>query len=74
MNKTLIGLKEGMGLFGECIAALINSILLSVAYFMVLAPTALFAKVVGKEFLYLSPGKSSWIDCDETNFRHHRQF
>lgn len=74
MNKVLNGLKEGMTLFGECIATLVNSILLSVAYFLVLAPTALAARLVGKSFLDMKPRKSTWVDCLDTTQRHYRQF
>lgn len=61
------GLKKGQKFFGDVIAGLINSVLLSIVYFLGIGLTSIFAKVLGKEFLELYPDKNAktyWTDLD----------
>ena len=47
------GIKKGQKEFGECIAVIINTILLSIVYFIGVGLTSIFAKLFGKHFLDL---------------------
>lgn len=51
------GIKIGFGNFGQNIATLVNTLLLSIVYFVGVGITALFSKVVRKRFLDLKLDK-----------------
>lgn len=74
------GLKEGSKSFGESIGTLINSILLTLVYFIGVGITSLIAKSLGKKFLDLkidSKKNSYWEDLniDKKNLEDcYRQF
>lgn len=54
--------KKGMEEFGHTIAIVINSILLSIVYFVGIGITSLIAKLIGKRFLEeeLNDSKTYW--------------
>ncbi len=61
------GFKKGMKLFGDNIALIINSILLSVVYLIGVGITSIVAKLVGKHFLDTKINKEAktyWSDLD----------
>jgi len=61
MNKFkefITGFKKGQKFFGEAIATLINSILLTIVYFLGFGLTSIFAKIFGKHFLELKINKN----------------
>ena len=62
----LKGLKRGTKDFGETIAIVVNSILLSIAYILGLGITAIFAKIKRKSFLDLKKENkdSYWSDLN----------
>jgi hypothetical protein len=60
IESFLKGLNSGQKRFGESIAVIVNSTLLSIVYFMGIGLTALFAKIVKKRFLDLKIDK----DCE----------
>ena len=47
------GFKKGQKEFGENIAIIINSVLLSLVYILGVGPTFIFSKIFGKDFLDL---------------------
>lgn len=51
MNNFIKGLKEGQKLFGETIAIIVNSALLSIVYFLGFGVTKFFSKLAKKRFL-----------------------
>ena len=60
------GFRKGMGYFGHNIAIIINTILLSLVYFLGVGLTSIFAKLSGKHFLETKLGKKStyWSDLN----------
>lgn len=73
------GLKDGMKEFGGNISNLVNSILLSIVYFIGIGLTSIVAKIFKKQFLdtKLSDKKSYWLDLNlkKKNIREYfRQF
>jgi len=59
------GLKQGQKLFGEVIAMVVNSLLLTLVYIIGVGVTSIFAKIIGKDFLDKkldSEAKSYWED------------
>lgn len=74
------GFSKGMRSFGDNISLIVNSVLLSVAYFLGVGLTAIVAKVAGKNFLEKktsSEAKSYWSDLNlkKKEFReYYRQF
>ena len=65
MISFLKGVKKGMASFGQNIALLVNSILLTVAYMIGIGITAIIAKLVGKKFLATEKSsKSYWKKLD----------
>jgi Na+-driven multidrug efflux pump len=59
------GFKKGMGLFGEGIATIVNSLLLAFVYFIGVGITSLVAKLVGKHFLEMKRSRkieTYWTD------------
>ena len=53
------GLKEGQKLFGETLASLVNSILLTFVYIIGVGLTSITSKIFKKKFLKLQPDNSS---------------
>ena len=60
------GVKRGMKEFGNGIAIIINSILLTIVYFIGVGVTSLIAKALGKHFLETKMSKkgSYWHDLN----------
>ena len=61
------GLKKGIHNFGQCIAIIINSVLLSIVYLLGVGLTSIFAKLSNKHFLDVMPSKkkdSYWSDLN----------
>lgn len=68
MDKELIhGIKEGAELFGEAIAALVNTVLLTIVYFVGIGLTSIIAKIFKKSFLDLD--KKSYSYWKNLNLR-----
>ncbi len=63
----LEGVKKGQKKFGEPLAAIVNSILLSFVYFLGVGLTFIFAKLSKKHFLDLKPDKSRESYWEELN-------
>lgn len=74
----LSGLKEGQKIFGKNIATIINSILLSIVYFVGIGLTSIFAKFFNKGLLDLELNDGSyWEDLNlgkEDITKYYRQF
>lgn len=74
------GLKKGQKEFGETIAIIVNSVLLSLVYFIGVGITFIFSRISGKHFLDLKPDKSKESYWEELNLgkeemkEHYRQF
>jgi len=59
------GFRKGMKEFGENITALVNSVLLSIVYFLGVGLTSIAAKALGKHFLdKRSRNDSYWSDIN----------
>ena len=65
-KQFFMGFRKGMGYFGHGIALIINTILLSLVYFIGVGITSIFAKLFGKHFLETKLGKKStyWSDLN----------
>jgi hypothetical protein len=80
INEFLKGLKEGQKLFGETIAIIINSLLLTIVYFVGVGLTSIIAKLFRKSFLDLKLEKNSKTYWSELNLskkpleEYYRQF
>ena len=79
--KTFIkGFKSGMKLFGSCISAIINTVLLSMVYLLGVGVTSIVAKIAGKHFLEKDiekKKKSYWEPLDlktQPKDEYYRQF
>ena len=74
------GFQKGMNAFGQCIAIIINSVLLTLVYFIGIGITAIICKIFRKQFLDLKPDKNAityWSDIDLKKRpikEHYRQF
>ncbi|OGJ16077.1 hypothetical protein A3K73_05710 [Candidatus Pacearchaeota archaeon RBG_13_36_9] len=70
MLKELIeGFKKGQKAFGEDIAAIVNSVILSVVYIFGVGLTSIMSKIAGKSFLHKrfeEEKKSYWSDLNLT--------
>jgi hypothetical protein len=67
MKVIFSGIKKGFKEFGENIALIVNSVLLSIVYFIGVGPTSLFAKMMGKSFIDRKPEKKTktyWSDLN----------
>src|SRR3989344_2918389 len=67
IKSFFIGFWEGQKLFGETIAIVINTVLLSVVYVIGVGLTSIAAKLFGKHFLDLKLDdkmKTYWIDLN----------
>ncbi len=79
-TKFFQGFKEGQRHFGESITVLINSILLSLAYFLGIGITSIIAKISKKHFLQLKPDKKTATYWEDLNLskkpmeEYYRQF
>lgn len=63
IDEIIAGFKEGQEEFKEIIGSLVNSIALTIVYFLAIAPTSFFMKLSGKKFLDLkieSNKKTYW--------------
>lgn len=73
------GFKKGNELFGDTIAALVNTFLLTIVYVLGVGLTSIFAKIVQKKFLNIREEKiqSYWKDINLTTKEineYYRQF
>ena len=68
----LKGVKSGQRKFGESIAVIVNSILLSFVYFFGVGITSILAKISRKHFLDLKPYKSRNSYWEELNLGRER--
>ncbi|MBT7903325.1 hypothetical protein HN587_05665 [Candidatus Woesearchaeota archaeon] len=50
-NKLLKGIKNGMNLFGQTISIIVNTVLLTIVYFIGVGITSIIAKLFKKKFL-----------------------
>lgn len=67
LNKIILGVGKGQRKFAEDIAVIVNSILLSIVYFLGVGITFLFSRLVGKRFLDLKIDKNTdsyWEDLN----------
>ena len=71
----LNGLKEGMLHFGSIIGAVVNTILLSVVYFVGVGISFILGKILNKSFLEKNflKKKSYWLSSSSKN-NFYRQF
>ena len=73
------GFKQGQKEFGESIAVIVNSVLLSMVYILGIGITSIIAKISGKRFLDLKfeDKKTYWEDLNlgkkETKY-YYKQF
>jgi hypothetical protein len=78
MRQFFKGLKKGTSNFGHNIAIIINSILLTLVYFMGVGLTSIFAKLVKKRFLDTKHSERSyWSDLNlkkRPTEEYYRQF
>ena len=76
----LKGLREGFKDFGHLINNIINSLLLTVLYFIAIGPTSIILKIVKKRLLLLKKSENSatyWTDYNlksEPEDNYYRQF
>mgnify|MGYP001602884403 CR=1 FL=1 len=73
------GLMDGANNFGQIIACLVNTCLLSIIYLFGIGFTSILAKFRGKKFLQLKPFKtdSYWQDInlkEESTTKYYKQF
>ena len=72
--------KGGQKAFGENIAAIINSILLTVVFFIGVGSTSIIAKIFNKHFLSLETDEKAKTYWEKLNLKtesvdkHYRQF
>ena len=67
MNEFFKGFKKGIKEFSDNIAIIVNSILLSIVYFIGVGTTSLFARIFKKHFLdtkISKEAKSYWKDLN----------
>ena len=78
IKQFLKGVKEGMKLFGENIAVLVNSILLTGVYIIGVGSTAILAKIMGKKFITKKGrGETYWKELNlkkRKKEEYYRQF
>jgi len=80
ISKFLYGIKEGFKSFGENIAITVNSLLLSIVYFIGVGTTSLFARILKKRFLDTKISKQSKTYWQNLNLKkkkfeeYYRQF
>ncbi len=59
LKEFLIGIKAGQKKFGENIALVVNTLLLSIVYFLGIGFTSIIAQILGKRFLEIKPEKDA---------------
>ncbi len=80
MRTFIKGFKDGFTDFGHNVSTIVNSVLLSVVYFVGVGPTSLAARVFGKSFITSGPEEdteSYWTDFEHAEKgleNHYRQF
>jgi len=78
IRKILKEFKEGIKLFGETIAIIFNSILLTIVYFLGVGLTSIVAKIFGKKFINKNLNSETYweeLDITTTKFEdYYRQF
>jgi hypothetical protein len=79
MKLFLKSMKEGMHTFGQTIATLVNTLLLTVVYIIGVGITSIIAKLFRKQFLEMKLKKegSYWTTLDlkkQDKEKHYRQF
>jgi hypothetical protein len=80
IKQFFIGFKEGTGMFSHNIGLIVNSVLLSIVYFIGIGFTSIAAKISGKKFLELRTSKKSQTYWSNLNLkkkkieRYYRQF
>jgi hypothetical protein len=80
MRHFFAGVRQGMKAFGETVATIVNSLLLSIVYFIGVGITWLFLRLGKKELMDLrldAKAKTYWKELDiKTRKRdlHYRQF
>jgi len=80
LKRFLSGLKYGQKNFGETISIIINTLLLTVVYFLGVGLTSVFSKLVGKRFLDMKIDKKKNSYWEELNLEkkemeeYYRQF
>lgn len=79
LKKFLKGFKKGMHNFGQTIVIVINTVLLTIVYFIGIGLTSIIAKLVGKHFLDISnkDRKTHWSDLNlrkKSIEEYYRQF
>ena len=80
LKQFFSGFNEGIGLFGHNISVIVNSVLLSIVYFMGVGFTSIAAKLFGKRFLELRTSRKSKTYWSELNLKkkkiddYYRQF
>ena len=80
IKQLLKGFKRGLGLFGENISTIVNTLLLSVVFLIGIGLTSLFAKITGKVFLEMklsSKVDTYWLDLNQkvkSDDEYYRQF
>lgn len=78
--KFFSGFKEGQKQFGETIAIIINSILLSLVYFIGIGLTSIISKILRKNFLDMGINKTGSTYWQKLNLskkpkeEYYRQF
>ena len=80
IKQLLKGFKRGLGLFGENISTIVNTLLLFVVYLIGIGLTSIFAKITGKVFLEMklsSKVDTYWLDLNQkvkSDDEYYRQF
>lgn len=79
-KEFFVGFKEGQKKFGESIAIIVNSIVLSIVYFLGIGLTSIIMKFFGSNFLELNINKNSKTYWEALNLNkrpieeYYRQF
>jgi len=80
MKRFIKKIRHGLAFFGDCVALVVNSVLLLTVYVIGVGLTSLFARCAGKNFLTLKidPGSTTyWLEIPrkkETADQYYRQF
>ena len=80
LNQFIKGFKEGMKLFGDRIAIIVNSGLLLIVYIVGIGLTSIASRLVGKRFLEKKLSKNKESYWDDLNLKkkpveeYYRQF
>ncbi|MFH2020845.1 MAG: hypothetical protein ABIJ34_05495 [archaeon] len=76
MKLFLKGIKKGFTGFGENLAAIINSLLLTAVYLIGIGLPSIFGKLICKKFLQMEKKDSYWqpVQISEKTENHYKQF